>query len=88
MRRQTLSRKLFSKHLDIADRSLMSIGLSLLQAEQDTLAEVVFDYAVGLKRNWISNENMARAFLINKATALSFNGETKKCRALLDTVVS
>ncbi|MFZ0419114.1 MAG: hypothetical protein WAM04_13530 [Candidatus Sulfotelmatobacter sp.] len=83
---QTVSRKIFPKHLDIADGALMSIGLSLLQAEQDTLAEIVFDYAVSLKKNWVSSENMSRAFLINKATALNFNGEGKKSLALLDTL--
>lgn len=81
---QTVMRKLFPKEIKIADASLLGIGVDFLQRDDFRLAEMVFDYGVGLNQNWTSNDGIRKAFVINKATALKFSNKNKECLATLD----
>jgi hypothetical protein len=83
---QTAMRKEFPKDLEGADKSLLSLGMTLLQNEQLDLALVVFDYGSRLRPNQTANDNHRKMFLINKATALKLKGDQKRCLETLAAV--
>lgn len=80
---QTILRKFFSKESNIADTSLLSIGLDLIRDENYKLAEVVYDYAANLKENWISDDKMRKTFTINRALVLKSLKKDKESLILL-----
>jgi hypothetical protein len=80
---QTILRKFFSKEREIADNSLLSIGLDLIKDGNYKLAEVVYDYAANLKENWITDDKMRKTFIINRALVLKELGK-RESLALLD----
>lgn len=81
---QTVMRKFFPKEVEVADKSLVGIGIDFLQRGQFKLAEMAFDFGVKLKQNWTSNDGLRKTFIINKAAALKFLGRPKDSLALLN----
>jgi hypothetical protein len=81
---QTIMRKFFPKNLDVADNSLLGIGLDFLQRGQFQLAEMVFNYGVNLQQKWTTNDGLRKTFIVNKALACKLLGKGKECTSTLD----
>ena len=83
---QTVMRKFFPKSLDLADKSLLGLGLDFLQRGQYQLADIIFNYGVNLDRKWTTNDGLRKTFLINKALACKLLGKSNECSSALDAV--
>ncbi|TFG75550.1 MAG: hypothetical protein E4H21_08570 [Thermodesulfobacteriales bacterium] len=84
---QGVHRQLFKSCVKDADCSLTSmIGVPLEDDKQWELAKVVFDFALAIPKNLVSDDEMHKIYVINACICLKALGQKKRMNTLLDAV--